>query len=118
MNKNCECCEVPLERYFLSAHLWCLEMLLRRNGSGLDALRRHGKLDFGDGYVMRWKGYGAWEKSHGAHQNFWQTPGLLQILMDETSWDAKLRRVIGTDDPTATAWQENPGFTGAFVFGV
>ncbi|KAK8099638.1 uncharacterized protein PG998_012879 [Apiospora kogelbergensis] len=63
VNKNCECCEVPLERYFLSAHLWCLEMLLRRNGSGLDALRRHGKLDFGDGYVMRWKGYGAWEKA-------------------------------------------------------
>ncbi|KAK6860608.1 hypothetical protein PG995_004244 [Apiospora arundinis] len=117
-NNDCQCCEIPRQRYLLSAHLWCLEKLLRRKGSSMSALKRHGKLDFGDGYVMRWKGCGAWERSHSGHQNFWQTPGLLQYMWKETSWDAKLRVLIGTDDRAATVWQESPGFTGAFIFGV
>ncbi|KAK8123009.1 Histidine kinase hhk6p [Apiospora sp. TS-2023a] len=86
--------------------------------NGINELQLNGKLDFGNGYIMRWKGHLKWEKSHDGHRYYWENSGLLQFVWKEDSVDAILRWAIGTEDKSTIAWKESPGIAGALVFGV
>lgn len=118
-NQECECYELPHDRYLLAAHMTCLKIILERQSRAIEELSRCGELDFGEGYKMRLSGRRLWTKGHHEkHRRFWDKRAeIIQIIHKETGADGMLRRLLGTHGE-ADQRAEKPSLTGVVVFGI
>lgn len=128
-NQNCECHELPNDRYLLAAHMTCLKTILERQNCKIEELGSCGELDFGEGYKMRLNARRLWtQDQHEKHDRFWKNRAeIIQMIHNEGGADGKLRKlfralrnVFKTDretDREADQQEENTYLTGAVVFG-
>ncbi|CAI6090687.1 unnamed protein product, partial [Clonostachys chloroleuca] len=50
--RNCGCFALPEDKFYLAAHMWCLDQLAQKSGSGFDQIVQ-GKCRLGEGLI--WK---------------------------------------------------------------
>ncbi|KAL1869580.1 hypothetical protein Daus18300_005434 [Diaporthe australafricana] len=115
---DCECYELPHDRYLLAAHMKCLQDILERQSCAMSELSLNGELDFGEGYRMRLKGRRLWTRGrHRKHNKFWENRAeLIQFIDKEDGADAKARKLLGTNRKVGQR-EEDPILTGVIVFG-
>lgn len=115
---ECECHELPGQRYLLAAHMWCLARILERMDRNIDGLRSEGELDFGGGYKMRLgcSGKVLWTTCRGHNGGgFWEIkPQLIQSISKEGKLKAALRNGNMSEAPHL---DEAPPLTAVLVFG-
>lgn len=115
---DCECYELPHDRYLLAAHMRCLQDVLKRQCCAMSELTLRGELDFGEGYKMRLNGRRLWARGrHRKHGKFWENRAdLIQFIEKESGADAKVRKLLGTNRRVVLC-EEDPILTGVIVFG-
>lgn len=117
---NCECYELPHDRYLLAAHMKCLQHILERQRCVMSELSLRGELDFGEGYKMRLKCGRLWTQGrHHKHKNFWENrTELIQFIDKEDGVDGRIRELLGTNGKAGQPAAEDPALTGVMVFGI
>jgi len=103
---NCSCQTLPAGRGYLAAHLWCLDIMLRRSGQqGISDLQ-HSVVKLGDG---EWSFKPHQPCPHATQPGYWEAPqAILQCITGLGIFGT------GCASPSATG---APLLTGAVVFG-
>ena len=88
---NTKCCDVPLNQGYLTAHMWCLQKILEKDGSEIEDLRSS-VVKIGQGHTWRLVGTPFESCSHGPQNSCWdERRKLLQEVMADTLTHRMLR---------------------------